>query len=644
MDTTYTDAAPGGKSVGLDLTKALEAFIIPLIRGTDNDAKQYEENACTLDPLAKDLVAAFKAFVSHIATGPKCRGQKAIEVKLEEEKQAPRGDYKHFGEEVAHSRPQRRSLIAMCHDGHQSRLLDPIEKQLAFHKKLICSLREHVFNSMPIRLLRFRPHKSGFQILLLERDAIHAEIEAILRVNIHREDHYPHLSQQGRETDDEAIKRLISRYAKYAILSHTWSRSEAGEVTYGDWNTGQLKSESPGYQKLINFCKITWTEYGVGFGWIDTICINKESSSELDESIRSMYNWYARSQLCIVYLASTHTLSDMYSDPWFTRGWTLQELLAPFVIKFYNGNWQQFVAGSDNDKGEPQITYQIEKATTISTDELRNIHWAPISRRLQLAANRQVTREEDIAYSLMGIFNVSITTAYGEGAKRAFFRLLQEVLSTSVDVLDIFNGASKVVDNRAHPSGILASSPRHYLKRSCNPLLSLRRPMEPLTLTHVGLRVPTILMPASAFKTGQYHPVGDFNAIMDIKYECSNGVYKVLDRLSYEDKDEDPNSALDDSQSLDEIMLAVVNCSREVGDGRYTKPGSIFIPEMCLAIPLRCREKVGKVTNGRGNFQILETSEPVVFQLHAKNHYLLSRFVHQDKLKNQGMQLVTLYL
>ncbi|KAF8196447.1 hypothetical protein BJ912DRAFT_1081564, partial [Pholiota molesta] len=293
-----------------------------------------------------------------------------------------------------------------------------------------------------------------------------------------------------------AIQHLISQCARYAILSHTWLRTSR-EVTYSDWTMGDFDVEEPGYRKLlVNFCKVAWKDHGLAYGWMDTICINKESSSELDESIRSMYNWYNRADICIIYLRDTASLADMYTDSWFTRGWTLQELIAPDVVKFYNSAWRPLVARSANDKTSAETVAQIERATSIAPAELYSVRYAPLSRRMQMAAGRKVTRAEDMAYALMGLFDVSFATAYGEGAPRAFFRLLQAVLaSPTYHILDIFNWAGAPPLTLLHKSRVLPSSPVYY---RCRSVLSggflLGQPMGPLMLTHVGLRVPVVLM------------------------------------------------------------------------------------------------------------------------------------------------------
>ncbi|KAF9470645.1 hypothetical protein BDN70DRAFT_845784, partial [Pholiota conissans] len=236
-------------------------------------------------------------------------------------------------------------------------------------------------------------------------------------------------------------KTNIADVTGYAILSHTWIRSLPGEITYDDWQQGDFDTTHPGYRKLVHFCNIAAENYGLLLTWMDTVCINKSSSSELDESIRSMYKWYRSADVCITYLAETVSLAEISKDPWFTRGWTLQELLAPYTLKFYNRDWKQLTQYK-NDKQNRKILQKIEEATTISEEELSVDCKVPISRKMQWAANREVTREEDIAYSLMGVFGVSMSIAYGEGCEQAFVHLIKEILNISKnDVLDILNWA-----------------------------------------------------------------------------------------------------------------------------------------------------------------------------------------------------------
>ncbi|KAF9474807.1 hypothetical protein BDN70DRAFT_865714, partial [Pholiota conissans] len=274
---------------------------------------------------------------------------------------------------------------------------------------------------MPIRLLLIEPHDSYLQISLIDRGAIYAHLANIVTTT-------PITSLYSQQTDDKLIESTIKSSTKYAILSHKWLRENPGEITYDHWNQGSLDPESAGYQKLANFCRIAWKDYGVTLAWMDTICINKDSSSELDESIRSMYAWYKRAEICIVYLSESQHITQIPHDSWFTRGWTLQELLAPRAFKFYSSEWIRLVLDGDNDKRNYSVLESIEEATNISISQFEKVSSTSFSCRMQWAASREVTREEDMAYALMGIFDVSISISYGEGADRAFLRLLEEIM------------------------------------------------------------------------------------------------------------------------------------------------------------------------------------------------------------------------
>ncbi|KAF9478346.1 hypothetical protein BDN70DRAFT_808947, partial [Pholiota conissans] len=322
---------------------------------------------------------------------------------------------------------------------------------------------------MPIRLLSFIKNGSNLEVTLLERAAILAHLEYKLHKKFHAE-----YSSWAFESRIIRTLGLIEEEAGYAILSHTWLQSSPGEITYTDWINGHVNPNDLGYQKLVRFCQTAWTHHGTCLGWMDTLCINKDSSVELDESIRSMFGWYHRAKVCIVYLADTSTLHEMHLDPWFTRGWTLQELFAPKVVKFYNKYWRQFEENSENDtphaayvngswsggtyiqRYSSEIMNKIKEATTITPEDFPSTHThrkPSLSRIMQLAANRQVTRSEDTAYSLMGMFNVSISIAYGEGLGRAFSRLLQEILnSTKYGALDLLNWVSSAMSSTPQSS------------------------------------------------------------------------------------------------------------------------------------------------------------------------------------------------
>ncbi|PSN58949.1 hypothetical protein BS50DRAFT_682534 [Corynespora cassiicola Philippines] len=226
-------------------------------------------------------------------------------------------------------------------------------------------------------------------------------------------------------TDKDEIPR-------YAILSHTWKDGE--EVGFGELTSGAGKSKT-GYEK-IRFCGQQAQRDGLQYFWVDTCCINKADHVELRKAINSMFRWYQNAAKCYVYLSDVSTLErkadgEVYEhnwepafrkSKWFTRGWTLQELLAPPSVKFFSREWQSI--------GEKSSLKQcIHKTTGIPVSALEGepLFLFSVEDRLSWRENRHTTREEDGAYSLLGIFGVYIAPIYGEGAREAFRRLRGEI-------------------------------------------------------------------------------------------------------------------------------------------------------------------------------------------------------------------------
>lgn len=228
---------------------------------------------------------------------------------------------------------------------------------------------------------------------------------------------------------------LNVRGKDYATLSHRWG-NYGDEVTYNDMVSGQPEKKA-GYKKLLGCCIQAW-DRGLQYVWIDTCCINKDSSAELSEAITSMYSYYERSKVCFVYLDdvaidSTDDKSYSFSlsrSLWFTRGWTLQELIAPGRVKFFDQSWT-FIGY----KTDAALSRAIETITNIDAVVLNSpsvVKQVSVAKRMSWAARRKTTRIEDRAYSLMGIFGVFIPPMYGEGA-HAFIRLQAAILSASND-------------------------------------------------------------------------------------------------------------------------------------------------------------------------------------------------------------------
>jgi hypothetical protein len=218
------------------------------------------------------------------------------------------------------------------------------------------------------------------------------------------------------------LQHFIKEIPPYAILSHTWGDEE---VTFDDIEEPYATSMK-GYRKIVGCCAQARLD-GFDWVWIDTCCIDKKSSAELSEAINSMYRWYWRAETCYVHLSDVPA-KPLRKSAWFTRGWTLQELLAPVMVEFYARDWTWIGT-------KMSLAKDIRRTTGISYDVLldrTNVKLACVAEKFSWASQREVTRAEDTAYSLLGIFEVNMPLLYGEGP-RAFYRLQEEILRQTPD-------------------------------------------------------------------------------------------------------------------------------------------------------------------------------------------------------------------
>jgi hypothetical protein len=218
----------------------------------------------------------------------------------------------------------------------------------------------------------------------------------------------------------------------YAILSHTWSEGE--EVTYDELATG-IGKDKAGYAKL-RFCGERAAKEGLNYFWVDTCCIDKRDNVELSTALNSMFRWYRRATKCYVHLSDVHvpdevpdaqefriTWEDAFRrSRWFTRGWTLQELLAPASVEFFSANGKQL--GS-----KITLEQEIHEITRIPIRALRNydLREFKVDERMSWVTGRKTTVDEDRAYCLLGIFGVFLPPIYGEGEEYALGRLKAEI-------------------------------------------------------------------------------------------------------------------------------------------------------------------------------------------------------------------------
>ncbi len=342
----------------------------------------------------------------------------------------------------------------------------------------------------------------------------------------------------------------------YAILSHTWNGDQ--EVTFDELVAGVAKDKA-GYAK-IRFCAERASADGLEYFWVDTCCINKDSSAELSESINSMYQWYQQAHICYALLedwldqgtwADLVSLIDFHEvrskDPkegtqsegnplqmsaveqwwmpqdisaqeimtrpsrrklkkdldsrnlplrWFTRGWTLQELLAPKRLQFFDGNWNPRGMKSDRD-----VTIHLSRITGIDHSVLcdssgQSLRGICHGQRMSWAAYRETTRKEDVAYCLLGIFNINMPLLYGEGEK-AFFRLQESILASSTD-LSILAWTQAADDERKY-RGVFAQHPLEFAKLGqCRLDQSQFTTQDEVVMTNKGVRIETsVLQPSN---------------------------------------------------------------------------------------------------------------------------------------------------
>ncbi|KAH7903658.1 hypothetical protein BJ138DRAFT_1191031, partial [Hygrophoropsis aurantiaca] len=238
--------------------------------------------------------------------------------------------------------------------------------------------------------------------------------------------------------DHQRIAELVNNYFRYTMLSHRWEGEEPLLRNIQHKSVYDLESLYP-VTKLQRFCE-TARDAGYKWAWSDTCCLDKANSVELQQSLNSMFDWYRGSSLTIVYLSDVPPSTKpgaLAKSAWTTRGWTLQEFLAPNVILFFAKDWTPYLNDrSLNHKESITIMQELEDATGVSGQALISFHpgTKDVRQTLHWASTRITTLQEDIAYSLFGIFNVKLPVIYGENKQHALGRLLQEIVARSGDV------------------------------------------------------------------------------------------------------------------------------------------------------------------------------------------------------------------
>ena len=276
-----------------------------------------------------------------------------------------------------------------------------------------------------------------------------------------------------------------SELPRYMILSHRWGREE---ITFEDMGSLKDASYKKGHAKLKRLCDVARAE-NCDYIWMDTCCINKSNSTELGEAINSMYRWYSEATACIAYLEDVGSdQKSMEESEWFDRGWTLQELIAPANVSFYNHDWDLIGTKRKSISLLSTVTGIPEDVLSCATKP----NTCSIAQRMSWAAKRKTERVEDRAYSLMGLFDVSLPMIYGEREK-TFLRLQEEIIGKSDDE-SIFVWS---LDSSNHPngySGLLAPSPTSFA--DCGQVNRVPTSLG-FSISNVGLSIQVSTVPYS---------------------------------------------------------------------------------------------------------------------------------------------------
>ena len=285
----------------------------------------------------------------------------------------------------------------------------------------------------------------------------------------------------------------------YAILSHRW---EGKEVTFHEFEAAKER-DGPEFRKIKNFCSLVRQRVKLRWVWIDTCCIDKKSSAELSEAINSMFQWYKHAAVCYAYLSSvvagpwTVQKQQFRQSPWFTRGWTLQELIAPTLVYFLDRQWNIIGEKSELAAEISAITHIGHDYLNLSSGRRISLGQTSIATKMSWASKRETSRLEDMAYCLLGIFEINMPLLYGEGRK-AFMRLQLEIIRNSDDET-IFAWSNP--DPYLMEQGMLASWPTWFI--NCGDIRTyVKFPRPPYSMTNKGLefRVPAHIPPQRRMK------------------------------------------------------------------------------------------------------------------------------------------------
>lgn len=330
----------------------------------------------------------------------------------------------------------------------------------------------------------------------------------------------PYSDEESEPQSDEFLSIELSREEEFVPQLFEFFEEESEsqsdkEITLVDAQPNGGCSGGKNWEKVEMCCQVARSR-GFKWVWIDTCCIDQKSSAELSESINSMFGWYTMSRLCIAFLQDVPANDDPKVDgssfrksEWFWRGWTLQELIAPSELIFFNKDWKEIGT-------KKELADVVEDITNVDYGVLRGsvtLTSICVAKKMSWAANRETTKVEDRAYSLLGLFGINMTTIYGEGEK-AFTRLQHEIIRQSTDH-SIFawehiicSHDTRSLSRNTDYCGWLAPSP-DYFANSSNVIAiphshfasqwGIENHVAELQMTNTGIRIQLPLSPLPSF-------------------------------------------------------------------------------------------------------------------------------------------------
>ncbi|KAK3373008.1 heterokaryon incompatibility protein-domain-containing protein [Lasiosphaeria ovina] len=475
------------------------------------------------------------------------------------------------------------------------------------------------------------------------------------------------------KTDTLELVEFVGRPPPYVVLSHTWG---ADEVTLQDLSAGSgsraAARKKAGYGKLAGCCARAVAD-GYDYAWVDTCCIDKTSSAELSEAINSMYRWYHEAHICYAYMSDVSQVpplsptSDTLSPTpaagpgppksprpafrtipsivreydklprtfehsrWFSRGWTLQELVAPPLVEFYSHDWRELGT-------KFSLRRALSRITGIDVRVLEGADPATctVAERMSWAAGRQTTRGEDAAYCLLGVFKVHMPLLYGEGRSRAFFRLQDEIMKTAEDYTMLAWGLSKFLSNKHHWKGVARASG----SRGASPRRPLAHGPDDFELHNRALWTYSSLVPDTSSSAAPDDDAEDMPPLMtsrglrlslllrpaNTKHAHSDDVHAYINCKTHKPGSGPPTATPATAANTAEVLFPVcLVLRRQRGGNVYTGSDDANAPFVLL-------DSARELSDGRFARKTVyvlssaadDDTEADIDALHARNHRLRS--------------------